>query len=76
MFSQRVESDSLVFSDVNLVQNLASAAANYDALVIVTTQLDEINGYVDVSVIESLQSYLHVCNKRWFRDDVIPISDQ
>lgn len=43
-----------------LVQNLASAAANYDALVIVATQLDEINGYVDTSVIESLQAYLHV----------------
>ena len=50
----------MVFSDVNLVQNLSSALANHDALVIVATQLDEINGFVDISVVNDLQAYLHV----------------
>jgi hypothetical protein len=49
-----------VFSDVNLVQNLSASLADHDALVIVATQLDEINGFVDISVVNDLQAYLHV----------------
>jgi hypothetical protein len=45
---------------VNLVENLSSSLANHDALVIVATQLTEINGFVDVSVVNDLQAYLHV----------------
>ncbi len=50
----------ILFSDVNLVENLSSSLANHDALVIVATQLTEINGFVDVSVVNDLQAYLHV----------------
>ncbi len=49
-----------MFSDVNLVQNLSASLADHDALVIVATQLDEINGFVDISVVNDLQAYLHV----------------
>jgi hypothetical protein len=50
----------MILSDVNLVKNLASSLNDYDALVVVATQLDEITGFVDGSVTKDLQSFAQV----------------
>ncbi len=50
----------MILSDVNLVKNLASSLNDYDALVVVATQLDEITGFVDGSVSKDLQTFAQV----------------
>ena len=50
----------LLPSDVNLVKNLASSLQDYDALVIIATELGEINEYIDVSVAKDLQTHSQV----------------
>jgi len=50
----------LRYSDVNLVQNLGSSSKDYDALVVVATELDQIKEYVDNSVTKDLQSFSQV----------------
>ena len=42
------------------MKNLSSSLPDYDALIIVATQLDEIKGFVDSSVVENLQSFSQV----------------
>ncbi len=49
-----------ISSDVNLVKNLSTSLQEYDALVIVATQLDEITGFVNSSVTKDLQSFSQV----------------
>jgi hypothetical protein len=51
-------------SDVSLVKNLSSSLQDYDALVIVATQLDEITEYVDSLVAKDLQSFSQVKRKK------------
>jgi len=48
--------------DVNLVKNLSSSLADYDALVVVATQLDELKEFVHSSVTDHLQSHLQLNN--------------
>lgn len=48
------------YSDVNLVKDLSSASNEYDALVLVATQLDEIEQFVNSSVFKHLQSFRQV----------------
>ncbi|CAF3419152.1 unnamed protein product [Rotaria sp. Silwood1] len=48
--------------DVNLVKNLSSPLTDYDALVIVATQLDEITEFVDSSMTKDLQSFIQLNN--------------
>jgi hypothetical protein len=43
-----------------LVKNLSSSLNEYDALVIVAAQLDEINEFVDNSVTKDLQAFREV----------------
>jgi len=50
----------MILSDVNLVKNLASSLKDYDALVVVATQLDEITGFVDGAVTKDLQTFAQV----------------
>jgi hypothetical protein len=47
-------------SDVNLVKNLSSSLQDYDALVVVATQLDDITEFVDSSVTTNLQLFTQV----------------
>jgi hypothetical protein len=47
-------------SDVHLVKNLASSLKDYDALVVVATQLDELTGFIDTPVTKNLQSFSQV----------------
>ncbi len=47
-------------SDVKLVKNLSSSLQDYDALVVVATQLDDITEFVDISVTANLQSFTQV----------------
>jgi leucyl aminopeptidase len=61
--------------DVNLVQNLSASLADHDALVIVATQLDEINGFVDISVVNDLQAYLHI-NQNFNNEVTLIINDK
>jgi hypothetical protein len=42
------------------VKNLASSLTDYDALVVVATQLDELTGFIDTSVTKNLQSFSQV----------------
>jgi hypothetical protein len=46
--------------DVHLVKNLASSLKDYDALVVVATQLDELTGFIDTPVTKNLQSFSQV----------------
>lgn len=48
--------------DVNLVKNLSASLQEYDALVIVATQLDDLTDFVGASVKAALQSYAQVNN--------------
>ncbi len=50
----------LLPSDVNLVKNLASSLQDYDALVIIATELGEIKNYIDASVTKDLETYSQV----------------
>jgi hypothetical protein len=54
----------MILSDVNLVKNLASSLQDYDALVLVATQLDDVTGFVDASVTKDLQSFVQVKIKK------------
>jgi hypothetical protein len=45
---------------VNLVKSLSSPSKDYDALVLVATQLDQIKEYVDSSVTKDLQLFSQV----------------
>lgn len=46
------------------MENLSSASSttNYDALVVVATQLEEVTGSLGSVVTQSLQTYREVCN--------------
>ncbi len=48
------------YSNVNLVKNLASSSNDYDALVIVASELDQIKEHVDSSVTKDLQAFNQV----------------
>ncbi len=52
--------DSFRYSTVNLVKKLASPSNDYDALVIVATELDQIKEHVDSSVTKDLQAFSQV----------------
>lgn len=45
---------------MNLVKNLSASLQEYDALVIVATQLDDLTDFVGASVKAALQGYLQV----------------
>lgn len=53
----------IYFSDVNLVKNLGSSLQEYDALVIVATQFDDLTDFIDSSVKQVLQSFAQVGKK-------------
>ncbi|CAF1225032.1 unnamed protein product [Rotaria magnacalcarata] len=48
--------------DVNLVKNLSSPLQEYDALVVVASELDQIAEFVDSSVIKHLQTFSELHN--------------
>jgi len=50
---------------VNFVKNLSSPTTDYDALVIVSSELDQIQDHVDRSVVKDLQAFKQV---RTFRE--------
>ncbi|CAF1065602.1 unnamed protein product [Adineta ricciae] len=54
--------------DVQLVKNLSSSLNDYDALVLVATDLNEITPYLDVAVTKHLQSFREVNSS--FHDDI------
>ncbi|CAF1143877.1 unnamed protein product [Rotaria sordida] len=60
--------------DVNLVKNLSSSLKEYDALVVVATQLNEITEFVDSSVVKDLQSFSQLNNN--FNDEVTLIMSE
>jgi len=49
-----------LYSNINLVKNLGSSLNDYDALVVVATELDQIKEYVDNSVTKDLESFSQV----------------
>jgi hypothetical protein len=49
-----------LYSNINLVKNLGSSSNDYDALVIVATELDQIKEYVDNSVTKDLENFSQV----------------
>ena len=49
----------IISSDINLVKTLSSLN-NYDALIVVATQLEEIKGFVHDSVMKDLDSFSQV----------------
>ena len=63
-------------SDVNLVENLAaSSTSNYDALVVVATQLPELTGALGNLATKNLQAFQVVCDssqsgKKPFADEI------
>ncbi|UJR21470.1 hypothetical protein I4U23_024555 [Adineta vaga] len=54
--------------DVQLVKNLSSSLNDYDALVVVATQLEEITEYLDNAVTRHLQSHREINNS--FNNDI------
>ncbi|CAF3982809.1 unnamed protein product, partial [Rotaria sp. Silwood2] len=60
--------------DVNLVKNLSSSLKDYDALVVVATQLDEITEFLDSSVTKDLQSFSQLNNN--FNNEVTLIMNE
>ena len=48
------------FRNVNSVKDLSSSSKDYDALVVVATELDQIKDHVDHSVTKDLQAFRQV----------------
>jgi hypothetical protein len=57
-----------------LVKKLASSEKEYDALVLVGTQLEQLKGHVDDSVMKHLQAFSQV-NKRFDKELTLTLND-
>ncbi|CAF0934719.1 unnamed protein product [Rotaria sp. Silwood1] len=75
---QRLSNSSIFYrrflTDVNLVKNLSSPSKDYDALIIVATELDQIKEYVHNSVTKDLQKFSQL-NKKFNKELTLMIND-
>ncbi|CAF1040771.1 unnamed protein product [Rotaria sordida] len=78
LHSQRLSYSSMFYrrflTDVNLVKNLSAPSKDYDALVIVATELDQIKEYVHNSVTKDLQTFSQL-NKKFNKELTLMIND-
>ncbi|UJR27930.1 hypothetical protein I4U23_009190 [Adineta vaga] len=61
-------------TNVNSVKDLRSSSKDYDALVIVATELDQIKDHVDNSVTKDLEAYRQL-NKKFDKDVTVTMND-
>ncbi|CAF3764811.1 unnamed protein product [Rotaria magnacalcarata] len=75
---QRLSYSSIFYrrflTDVNLVKNLSSPTKDYDALVIVAAELDQIKDHVHSSVTKDLQAFTEL-NKNFDKEPTLLIND-
>ncbi|CAF1027139.1 unnamed protein product [Adineta ricciae] len=78
ILSQHLRSSSVFYrqflTNVNSVKDLNSSSKDYDALVVVATELDQIKDHVDHSVIKDLQAFRQL-NKKFDKDVTVTVND-